>query len=306
MLFRVDPKPMLLVLFSLTSFAVLIRIVANPLSNVFQKQLTQRSAEPLFIISSTYGFLTLACLAFWPHLRFTGLSAAFWQSILTTGLLATIGNVFLVKALCLGDLSVLGPINAYKSVVGIIVGIFLLNEVPGLWGLTGVLLIISGSYIVLADQQQLATLSWTVFGRPEIRLRLLALVFSAIDGVFLKKAILLSTPTVAFFYWCLFGFAFTLLWIAATRHTQWRSQVRLFLDQKCTFMALFTAVGVTQITSNIALARIPVGYALALFQTSALVSVFFGYQFFGEQDLVRKLIGTGVIITGAALITLLG
>lgn len=297
---------MLLAVVSLTSLAVLIRIFANPLSNVLQKQLTQRSAEPLFIISATYGFLTVACLAFWPQLRFSGLSAAFWQSIVMTGLLAMFGNVFLVKALHLGDLSVLGPINAYKSVVGIVAGIFLLNEIPGLWGLLGVLFIIGGSYLVLASQRQQTNLSWSVFGRPEIKLRLLALVFSAIDGVFLKKAILQSTPVIAFFYWCLFGFVFTLIWIAGTRRAQWRSQTKRLLDQKFTFMALFIAVGVTQLTSNITLARLPVGYALALFQTSALISVLFGYHFFGEQDFVRKLIGAGVMATGAALITLFG
>lgn len=297
---------MLLAVVSLTSLAILIRIVANPLSNVLQKQLTQRSAEPLFIISTTYGFLTVACLTFWPQLRFSGLPAVFWQSIVMTGLLAMLGNVFLVKALCLGDLSVLGPINAYKSVVGILAGIFLLHEVPDFWGLLGVLLIIGGSYIVLADQQQQTNLSWTVFGRPEVKLRLLALVFSAIDGVFLKKAILLSTPIVAFFYWCLFGFVFTLIWIIGAMRARWRSQSRLLAEQKFIFLGLFIAVGVTQMASNVALAHIPVGYALALFQTSALVSVLFGYHFFGEQGLVRKLIGASVMVTGAVLITLLG
>lgn len=297
---------MLLILISLPAFAVLVRIIVNPLSNVFQKQLTHRSAEPLFIISSTYGFLTLVCLAFWPQLRFSGLPTAFWQSIFITGLLAMLGNVFLVKALHIGDLSVLGPINAYKSVVGLIIGIFLLNEVPGWWGLAGVLLIILGSYIVLIDRRQRISFSQAVFQRPEVKLRLLALVFSAIDGAFLKKAILLSTPTIAFFYWCVFGFAFTFVWILLTLRSQWRQQTRLLFTHKFTFVALFIAIGISQIASNVALAHIPVGYTLALFQTSALISVFFGYQFFSEQGIIRKLIGAGIMVTGAVLITILG
>ncbi|UFH55299.1 EamA family transporter [Spirosoma sp. KNUC1025] len=297
---------MLLIFISLTSFAVLIRIVANPLSNVFQKQLTQHSADPLFIISATYGFLMLACLAFWPQLRFSGLPSTFWQSIVITGLLAMVGNVFLVKALQIGDLSVLGPINAYKSVVGLIIGIFLLKEIPGWWGLLGILLIIGGSYIVLTDKRQRTSFSWSVFRRPEVKLRLIALVLSAVDGAFLKKAILLSTPTIAFFYWCVFGFLFTFVWIVVAMRSQWRSQVNLLVTQKFIFIALFSAVGVTQMASNIALERIPVGYALALFQTSALVSVFFGYHFFSEQGIVRKLIGASIMVMGAVLITILG
>jgi len=294
---------MLLVVLSLTSLAVLLRIVANPLSNVFQKQLTQRSADPLFVIAATYGFLTLSCLAFWSQLRFENLPAAFWQSMVLVGALALIGNVFLVKALQIGDLSVLGPINAYKSVVGMLVGIFLLREIPSWLGLLGVLLILAGSYVVLGNAQQRKGFSWGVFQRPEVRLRLAALVFSAVDGVLLKKAIVLSTPTTAFFYWCFFGFLFSLVWIGLTLRRQWPGQVRLLFSQRTTYLALFLTVGLTQLASNVALAGMQVGYALALFQTSALISVLFGYQFFRETDIVRKLIGAGIMVVGAVLIT---
>jgi drug/metabolite transporter (DMT)-like permease len=297
---------MLLTIITITTFAVLIRIVANPLSNVFQKQLTHRSADPLFVISATYGFLSLICLVFWPQLRFTGLPMAFWQSMLVVGLFAMVGNVFLVKALHIGDLSVLGPINAYKSVVGLIVGIFLLNEIPGWWGLAGVLLIVAGSYVVLSNKQQRKGFSWSLFQRQEVKLRLAALVFSAIDGAFLKKAIVLSTPTIAFFYWCLFGFGFTFIWIVLTMRNRWQEQATLLFSQKITYLALFLTVGITQVASNVALTGMPVGYALALFQTSALVSVLFGYQFFNEQGIVRKLIGASIMVAGAVLITVLG
>ena len=48
----------------LTALFVATRILANPLSNVFQKQLTQRSANPVFIIAAVHALLTLACLPF--------------------------------------------------------------------------------------------------------------------------------------------------------------------------------------------------------------------------------------------------
>jgi valyl-tRNA synthetase len=46
------------------------------------------------------------------------------------GLVGALGNAFLVKAIQNGELSVLGPINSYKSVVGVVVAVFLLGEVP--------------------------------------------------------------------------------------------------------------------------------------------------------------------------------
>ncbi|GAB3036110.1 EamA family transporter [Spirosoma pulveris] len=301
---------MILTVATVTSLAVLTRIVVNPLQNVFQKQLTQRMADPLFIMSVTYGVLAVVCLAFWPHLQFAGLSPAFWQTILTTSLFAMFGNVFLVRAIGLGDLSVLGPINAYKAVVGMVLSIFLLHEVPGWWGFVGILLIIAGSYVVLADRQSRHSSAQPdhvpLWKRPEIKLRLAALVFSAIDGTFLKKSILLSTPTIAFFYWCLFGFLFSAIWIALTMRAVWWSQLKVVFSQKTTYLALCATAGISQLMSNLALAGMRVGYALALFQISALISVLFGYRFFNEQGILRKLIGAGIMVGGAVLITLLG
>ena len=51
--------------------------------------------------------------------------------------------------------------------------------------------------------------------------------------------------------------------------------------------------------------RMPVGYALSLFQLSMIVTVFFGYHFFKEQDIGKKLIGTLIMIAGSVMIILL-
>jgi drug/metabolite transporter (DMT)-like permease len=291
-------------LFSLTGLAILVRIIANPLANVFQKQLTHRAVEPLFITGATFGLLTLVCLISFQPLPIASLSKAFWLNMVLTSLFAVLGNVFLVRALQVGDLSVLGPVNAYKSVVGLLLGGVLLHEIPNGWGLIGTVLIVAGSYVVVADRQKSVSLS--VFQRPAIRLRLLALVFSAADGAFLKKSILESTPYIAFFFWCALSFLFTLLWISLTVRHSWRPQLAALSSHRRIFIGLCLLVGLTQYTSNIVLASMPVGYALALFQLSALVSVGLGYHFFREQHIARKLLGAGIMVTGAVLITLLG
>lgn len=57
-----------------------------------------------------------------------------------------------------------------------------------------------------------------------------------------------------------------------------------------------------QVATNYAFSGTQVSYALALFQTSALLSVLFGYRFFGETDIRRKLIGAAIMVAGAVLI----
>src|SRR5215470_9785154 len=94
---------------------IAVRIVANPFSNVFQKLLTRRSANPLVIIGITHALLSLvsvAALFLVPVPR----TPSFWINISICALLAVLANALIVQALSLSDLSILGPINAWKSV----------------------------------------------------------------------------------------------------------------------------------------------------------------------------------------------
>jgi drug/metabolite transporter (DMT)-like permease len=61
-----------------------------------------------------------------------------------------------------------------------------------------------------------------------------------------------------------------------------------------------------QFCTIVALDRIPVGSALALFQTSALISVFLGSKVFDEPHFLRRMSGAVVMVAGAALIILGG
>src|SRR4051812_25391878 len=133
----------------LTALFVAARIIANPVSNVFQKQLAHRNSDPLFIIAATHALLTLPCALFLIYAPRLGTSPGFWSNIIIAAALAVCGNVLLVHALKAGDLSVLGPINAYKALISVGLGIFLIGETPSMAGVAGMLLILGGSYFVL-------------------------------------------------------------------------------------------------------------------------------------------------------------
>lgn len=184
----------------LTILVIVARIVANPLSNVFQKQLAQRSAEPIFIIAATHGLLTGLALPFLLARPPGGLGLAFWMNMLTAVGLAVAGNTLLVYALRSADLSVLGPINAYKAVLSLLLAVVLIGEVPTLFGLAGVALIIAGSYFVIDRVPgQARGSAFRQFTRERgVQLRFAALICSATEAVFLKRALLLSSPITTF------------------------------------------------------------------------------------------------------------
>jgi drug/metabolite transporter (DMT)-like permease len=58
------------------------------------------------------------------------------------------GNFFLVKSVCLSDLSLIGPLNSYKPVVALLLGVIVLGELPSLQGLIGVAIVLVGSMLL--------------------------------------------------------------------------------------------------------------------------------------------------------------
>ncbi len=282
---------------------VALRVLSNPFSNVFQKTLARRTADPLFIICITHGLLSLVCLpACLLYLR--NLSGDFWLNISICAILAVAGNVLIVKAVELSDLSVLGPINAYKAIVSLIPGMILLNEVPGLGGVSGMALIVAGSYFLVDRRVQGPDpgVFSRLFRDRGVQYRLLGLVLSAIEAVFLKKALLASSPLVTFIFWAVLGFGVSLAAIAVLMKRRWDHEVGAFKANLREYLLLFLTTGVMQFCTLVSFKLLHVGYALALFQTSAILSVILGYRFFQERNVIQRLVGSCVMVAGAILI----
>ena len=286
----------------LTLIAVLFRITANPLGNVFQKQLINRGNNPLVINFLTYGFLSVLCLLFALDIHWSRFPAPFWFYALMVGILGAFGNGFLVKALEKGDLSVLGPINSYKSVVGVIAGILLLGEIPGSWGMLGVFLIIGGSYFILDTTDD--RFSWNLLKRKEIQFRFFALLLTAIEAIFVKKVIIISSQTVACIIWCGFGAVFSFVFLLFYGINPVKELSKLKFSDFPKSVLLVICVGATLITTIYTFDHMPVGYALSLFQLSSIGSVVLGHKFFDEQHIRKKLVGACIMIVGSVVIIL--
>ena len=293
----------------LTALFVVARIVANPVSNVFQKQLTQRSANPLFIIGATDALLTLAAI---PLLFFGALplhlGAGFWPNMIIAASLAVGSNVLLVYALQSTELSVLGPINAYKSVVSLVLGVFLLGEIPAPLGLAGVLLIVAGSYFVVdRDLKRPRSNAFALFFRQRgVQFRFAALALSATEAIFLKKALLLSSPLITFIFWSILGLPIAAAAIMLLVRPRLGNELVVLRHNWRTYSWLATTTGVMQLTSLLTFGQLQVGYSLALFQLSTLISVFLGYRYFQEGQIRKRLVGSLIMAAGAALIVLRG
>lgn len=289
----------------LTIAAVIIRILINPLANLFQKQLTGRRHPALLVNAYTYVALavTLAPFLYWKQqaiLPFAQLPPAFFFWGLTGGILGALGNSFLVKAVEAGELSVLGPINGYKAIVGMLIGALLLHEYPNAYGIMGVLLIIGGSYFVLDQPGE--RMSWTVLRRPAIKLRLWAMVLTGLEAVVGKKVIEASNIDWCVIGWCVFGALCSLVITAIKKPSRQTATSKDYWQ----FLLLVIFIGSMQYTTSFVFQQMDVGYALSFFQLSAIISIFLGHAIYREADIRKKLFGSLIMIAGSVLIFLMG
>ena len=282
--------------------AIIVRIFSNCFANVYQKKLTNKNINPVFVNAMTYLILSFLSLFLIIFSDFKGVTLSFWGWAAIVGLLGATGNGFLIKALEKGEISVLGPINAYKSIVGMIFGIFLLKEIPNIFGFSGMFLIIFGSYFILDTLQE--RFSFSLLKNKQIQYRFLALFFSAVEAVFIKKLILLSNILDTFIVWCFFGALFSLLMFKFSKLSIRKEFVNLKSSNILFFINIVFCIAIMQYSTNYVFLKMNVSYALALFQLSAIVSVFLGYKIFSEKNIAKKLFGSVIMVIGAVLIIL--
>lgn len=282
-----------------TICALIFRIFSNPIANMLQKSLSERHSAVLINLYS-YGLLSLVCAG---SLCFTDYNLIsygldFWGYVLVAGFLCTLGTVCLIKALQCGELSVLGPINSYKCLVGLLFGFVILGEVPNAISILGVLLIICGSWFIFDTVQE--GFSFKLFKRKDIILRFCALFLTGAEAAVLKKIILMSSPEESFILWCFSGFVFSALLMIL-----FKKKIQPFF-KKDLFAILIIAIclGLMQYSTNLVFKRLDVGLSLALFQLSSIVAIVFGYKVFKESNIVKKLIGAIIMIVGSCLILL--
>lgn len=276
---------------------LIIRIVSNPIANVFQKKLAVENSS-LTINFYTYTLLSLCCLPFINLVFNQSYSLYFWFIVFMCGFLCTLGILCIIKAINIGELSVVGPINSYKSIVGLVASLLLLSEIPSLFGLFGIFLIICGSKFIFVSSKE--GFSFKLFKRKDIQFRLIALILTGIEAAFLKQIIIMSSVEAGFILWCFMGAFWSFIFLLFTKKN-------FALAKKSNyFSVIFIALclGLMQYSTNFVFEKMNVAYALALFQLSSLVTVFLGYEVFKEKNFKEKIIGTCIMIIGSCFIIL--
>lgn len=279
----------------LNIIAILFRIFSNSFSNVFQKKLTKSGEGATCINCINYILMSLISIPLLLLVNFSLITPEFWLYAIAGGITGAIGNCFMVLALKQGELSVLGPINSYKAIVGMIFGIFLLHEYPNIYGLLGIGLIIIGSYFILESPKALL--------RRDIQYRIYALIFTAIEAVFIKKVIILSSIASSFIISSFLGAIFSYLIMRILENENLHIPTK---KNSIMYISTTLCFAIMTFTTAYVFKYMNVGYALSLFQLSIILNVILGYKLFNEKKLIKKLLGSLIILIGSAAILIFG
>ena len=279
------------------------RILFSSGSKVLQKQLTMKGLSPLLIVAATFAFLSAILAPFLTQLSWSGLSLMFWGSIALAALLDTPGNLFLVKSVQHADLSIIGPLNAYKPIVALLLGVVVLGEVPGWQGLMGMGVVFSGSLFLAPGGEKAGSAALRALLRDRgVQFRVLSLLMTAAASIFLKVAIQESSSMQTFMLWALFSTSLAVggyLALATTEAAQAVSQLR---GSMLRMAGIALSILCMQLLTLKLFEMMYVAYALALFQLSAVVNVGFGRAFFQEENIVQRALASIVMVIGAALL----
>jgi drug/metabolite transporter (DMT)-like permease len=278
------------------------RVIFASFANVYQKQLSQHH-PPLMIVMASYAVLSIISLPLLFFIPITALSSDFWLNCLLAACIDMVGTVFLVKSLSTTDLSVFGPLNAYKVVISMALALIFLNEIPSIQGLVGIAIIIVGSNFLLTpkkskNKQSNLTRLLTDKG---VQYRFLSILLFSIGTLPLKNAVLIGQTLATTVFWCLLGFPLAIL-----SYRTFTTNPALTMKQNPApikpIATLAILIFLMQYTTLIVLSQTLIAYALALFQLSMVLQVFLGYRLFKEQNIGRRLFSCLFMILGTFLV----
>jgi len=283
---------------------ILGRVLFASFANVFQKQLAHQGHHPLFIVMASYAILSLISLPllFWAPIN--SLGQHFWINIVLAALLDMAGTLFLVLSLSKTDLSIFGPLNAYKVVISMLLAMLFLNEIPNYQGFLGITIIIIGSCFLLprsSKQTNQHRLRQLLIDKG-VQYRFLSILLFSIGTIPLKSAVIEGQALATTVFWCLIGFPLAVVSYRLFNKNPAQplfKQARSVLPQLTTLAIL---IFLMQYTTMLVLSELFIAYSLALFQLSMVLHVFLGYQVFKEQHFKRRLGACLIMIMGSLLV----
>lgn len=279
---------------------ILLRVVLSVSANAIQKRLLLNRAGIYHTWIITY-LLILGPASLVGAFYFHGANRQFWYDIAIGGGLDALGNLAMVAALRVTDVSVFGPLNALRPILALVFGWFFLREAPTALGVAGVGVTVIGGVVLFADPSSVREEKWSGILRG-LAFRLSGLSLGVISSVFLKRAAVQTSPQLTVAAWIICGLLvlsiaallhrpadLRTLGSSATEHLPW-----FFIHSICFYIMQLLTMEIFRTTL--------LAYSFVYFQLGMVLQVFVGKVWFSEGAFVRRLIASIIMAAGSALV----
>jgi uncharacterized membrane protein len=280
---------------------ILLRVVMSVSANAIQKCLLLNKAGVKDTWLLTYSLMLgpAALIASFGHSHG---DLSFWRNILIGGGLDAVGNVAMVAALRATDVSIFGPLNAFRPVLALVFGWLFLGEIPSSFGLAGILMTMAGAIVLFTGSPDKVTRPQAKQVAKILTFRIAGLCLGTIGAVFLKNAAMHASAELTVAAWIFFGLL-PLLFLSITqkgnrsealhktlvRHKSW------LVPHAVVFLLLqWLTIRIFQVTL--------LAYSFVFFQLAMLLQVVVGRFLFNEPAFPRRLFGATIMAIGSAII----
>ncbi|MDP2934706.1 MAG: DMT family transporter, partial [bacterium] len=231
---------------------------------------------------------------------FPFLGEKFFFAILITGSINVVTTILILKSLKTTDASLVFPMLSFTPAFTILTSFIILKEFPTQYGFIGVLLIVFGSYVLNSESIKLKKILEpfrTMFStRGLIYAFIVAFLFS-VSTIYDKIAVMNSDPIFGSAASCLF-ISILLILINFIRKDNFFKEYKSELP-KFGVSGLANAFSIFLVNSALTMQIVP--YVSSIKRVSVLFGAIYGFILFKEKNIIKRLVGTLIMVSGVAL-----
>jgi len=281
----------------------LLSAVSVATKNVITRKLSFHTDRSV-ILYAKYVFASIFAVLL---ILFTGvpeIEQGFYFSICLASVIDVIANWYFIQAVASAQLSKTFPLVALTPIFLVATSFFLLGEVPSVVGLTGIVAIVCGAYMLRSESIKVGFLEpfRLLLKEKASRNMLIAAFLFSFLAVFFKKAILSSSP---YFALCITQLLATLLLSVVFVK---RKRIGAIYSKITDNFGLLFLSGIVAFFAGLTLfAAFKLGlasYVVSIKRTSILFTIILGYIFFREDYIIRSLLIGIIMAMGIFLISI--
>lgn len=274
----------------------------NPVSEALRSVFIKRASGNVDPILISWSNNVIPFILFPPMLLLIELkfNVYFWIGFLGSGIIQVINTILYMRAISKGDISTVMPMLSFTPLVLLVASPFTIGEFPSAIGLIGILLVVSGSYLLNLDLTKMNPLEpfRAIIKNKGTRYMLVVAALWGISGVFDKISI--NNSSVLQHITFLNVLVFITMTVIVVSQKKFdlpkmkESKVDLFL------VSLFTTG--SYLFHYIALSLTLVAYVVSMKRISGVFAVFLGAYYFKEQNIKQRLLGSIIMFAGVLFI----